>query len=175
MENKTNSFKNIAFTNGVLLAASSIVILVLMYVLNLPQEWYISIISMAITIYLIATGITSLKKSQGGYISLVESLKMGMAIAAIAGVIGGLFAFIHYTFIYPEFIDTALEQSREQTLKFSPDLSDEDLEKSMEFSRMVSTPFVYATISLIGTIFIGFIISLITGLVVKKEDPYAQQ
>lgn len=171
MENNKPSLKNIAYTYGSFLALVSIVVLVIMYVANLEKSWILSGISFALTIFIIVQGIKAYKKSNDNYLSLKDALKSGMAIAAIAGVIGGIYAYFHYEFIHTEFIENILSQSREQMIERNPNMTDEEMEMGMKMTAIFSSPFMMATFSLIGTLFFGFIISLISGAIMKREKP----
>lgn len=51
-----------------------------------------------------------------------------------------------------------------------PDFTDEQIETQMEMVRKFSTPAMTTAFALIISIFFGFIISLISGLILKKSN-----
>jgi len=53
-------------------------------------------------------------------------------------------------------------------LDANPNLSDEQLDAMTAMGKKFSSPTVIITVGLIWSIFLGFIISLITGLIMKK-------
>lgn len=171
MENQKKSFKQIVTTYGLYLALVSILLLVVMYVTNTNQNWAISLVSFALTVLILVYAIKTFKQQNENYLSLGEGLKVGMATAAIAGLLAGVYAYLHYSFIYPEYIDTVLEEARMQMAEQSQGMTEEQMDQALGFTESFTTPFMMATFSLIGSLFFGFIISLITSLVMKKERP----
>ncbi|PKP24118.1 MAG: DUF4199 domain-containing protein [Bacteroidetes bacterium HGW-Bacteroidetes-2] len=170
MENTTPSIKQIATNHGVLLALLSILMLVIMYVANLEKNWALSIVSLLVTILIFMSAIKTFKATNNGYLTVGEAIKVGLATAAIGGIIGAVYTYLHYTFVYPEFIEIVLDTAREQILKQNPDMAQEQMDMAMTMSKKFSSPFMMATVSLIGSLFIGFIISIITGLIMQKKD-----
>jgi hypothetical protein len=170
MENQNPSLKQIAVNYGLLLALVSILLMVTMYVTNIEKNWIMSILSMAITIFLLFSAIKAYRQGNGGFLKLSEGLKVGLATAAIAGVVAGFYAYLHYSFIYPEYIDIILDEAREG-MSQAEGMTEEQKEQALKFTEKFTTPFVMATISLIGSLFFGFIISLFSGLILKRDNP----
>lgn len=171
MENQKKSFKQIVTTYGIYLALVSVLLLVVMYVTNTNQNWVISIVSFALTVLILVYAIKTFKYQNQNYLTLGEGLKVGMATAAIAGVLAGVYAYLHYSFIYPEYIDTVLDEARMQMAEQSQGMTEEQMEQAIGFTESFTSPFMMATFSLIGSLFFGFIISLIASLVMKRERP----
>ncbi len=173
MENSP-SIKSIAYTYGLALALYSILILVVVYVLNIDPEstinYVISTLNIIVTVVIFTIALKTYKKSNSGFISLSEALKTGMAVAVIAGLLSGIYAYIHYSYVFPEFLDIMAEQQKMGMIE-TGQMSDEQIEQSMEMMSITRTPFFMATITLLMNIFFGFIISLIVGLIIKKKNP----
>ncbi|MCH7784990.1 MAG: DUF4199 domain-containing protein [Bacteroidetes bacterium] len=168
METQKASVKKIAYNYGVYLALISIIVLVIKYISNLDESWVLWAISTLTIISIFVYGIKSFKKENENYISIMEALKVGLAIAAIGGVISAIYTFIHYSFIYPEFIENIREQAMLEAMERSPKMDEETMEKTEIFMNFLTSPFMFATYSLIGSLFFGFIISLITGAIIKR-------
>ncbi len=162
------TFKSIATNYGLYLGGISILVLAIMYALSLEKSWAISGASVVLTILIFFYGIKSFKSFNEGYLTLGEAIKMGLAIAAIGGVIGAIYTYIHYSFIYPEFIENIRSQSLNQMLQSNPEITDEQIEKATQMTNIFSSPFSLATFSLIGNLVFGIIASLIIGLIIKK-------
>ena len=99
-----------------------------------------------------------------------EAIKVGLAIAVIGGLVAAIYTFFHYEYIYPEFIENLREQSLIEAKK-DPKEYKEKKEMIKKFINIFTSPFILSTFSLIATLFFGFIISLITGAIIKKERP----
>lgn len=171
MENQKNSLKQIAINYGLLLALVSILMMVIMFVMNITKNWTLSILSFAITIYLLFAAIKAYRTGNGGFLKLGEALKVGLATAAIAGVVSAIYAYLHYSFVYPEYIDIILDEAREGMAAQSQGMTEEQMEQALNFTKGFTTPFMMATFSLIGSLFFGFIISLFSGLILKRDNP----
>ncbi len=170
MEEST-SIKPVAYTYGGLLAIYSILVLVLIYVFNIAQDnWVVGIINFIITVIIFVMAIKTYKTKNGGFLSLKEALKTGLAVAAIAGVITAIYAFIHYTFVYPEFGEVIRDQATLQMTEQG--LSDAQQQQALSMTSFTSSPIFIATMSLLSSLFFGFIISLIAGAIMKHNRPY---
>lgn len=171
MENQKSSLKQIAINYGLLLALVSILVLVIMFVMNTTNNWVLSIASFAITIYLLFAAIKAYRTGNGGFLKLGEALKVGLATAAIAGVVAAVYAYLHYSFVYPEYINVIMDEARESMASQSQGMTEEQIEQALQFTKGFTSPFMMATFSLIGSLFFGFIISLFSGLILKRDNP----
>lgn len=173
MEIQKPSIKPIAYSYGFYLALISIAMLVIMYVANIQKSWSISIISIVLTILVFVYGIKAYKNANNGFLSLGDAIKVGLAIAVIGGIIAAVYSYIHYSYIYPEFIEITKDQARIQMLDTNPDMTEAQMEQALKISGMFTTPLFFSFMNIIGSLFMGLIISLFAGLVMKKENTHA--
>lgn len=173
MENTTKPTSNFALTYGVLLGILSILQSVALYVTNnhLKQSWITSLLGFIIIVVVISMGLIAFKKSNNGYMSLSQALKVGLGIAVISGIIVALYTFVFATFIEPDLGAQAMEIQREKMIE-SGKLTTEQIDQSLEMGAKFAKPWIMATFSIIGSLFFGFIVSLIAGLILKKDNPY---
>ncbi len=172
METEKPSIKPIAYSYGLYLALVSIIILVIMYAANLEKNWTLSIASSVASIVVFVYGIKAYKHMNAGFLSLSDAIKVGLAIAVIGGLIAGIYAYVHYSFIYPEFIETAKEQAYIQLTEQNPGMNADQVSKAMEINNMFMNPMFFSFSTVIGSLIFGLIVSLIAGLVMKKEDNF---
>lgn len=171
MENST-TIKSTAFTYGIVLGVVSIIMLVLIYVLNITDtNYFLAILSFSLSILVYFFGLKEFKSKNSGFISLTDALKVGLAIAVIGGLISAVYTYIHYSFVYPEFLEITLEKAQQEMLDSNSSMSDAQMEQALAISKKMVSPFAQATFSLVGSIFFGFIISLVIGLIIKKKNP----
>lgn len=170
MENQPASIKPIAYTYGLYSALLSIAVLVVMYVANLDKSWILSGISFIGSILIFVYGIKAFKKANFNVLSVGQAVKVGLAIAVIAGVITALYSYVHYEYIYPEFIEMQKETAYQQMMERNPNLTDEQASQAMEMSAMFMTPTFFSIMSIIGSLFFGLIVSLIAGLIMRSND-----
>jgi len=172
MENqtKTTSSKQIMLNYGLILGFVSILINVINYAFGdaYKPHWSVQVASLIVSIALIVMGLKKLKESNDGYLTLGNSLKTGIGIMLIGGIIGIIYTYIFMTFIEPDFMKNMMELRRQGMLAGNPNLTDEQIEKAMNMSKKFSGFWIIAVFGLLWSIFLGFIISLISGLIMKK-------
>lgn len=171
METKTVSVKKIAYSYGALLALITILLTVIVYVANIEKNWIISSVGFIATILITVYGIKSFKKQNHNYITLTQAIKVGLAISAIAGIIGSIYIFIHYSYIQPEFVDNVREESYRQMMEQNAQMDEEKKAQAIKLTEFFTSPIMMSTVSLFLTLFLGFIISMITGAIIKNNNP----
>ena len=170
MENSSSSKKHI-INYGVILGLLSTLMGVVMYVTNAytEQNWVHSLIGFLILAGVIFYGIQAFKKANGGFLNLTEALKTGLGIALIGGIIAVIWTFLLMTVIEPDFAIQLQDAQREQMIERFPNMSQEQIDQSMAMASKFTSPYIMATFTLIGNLFLGFIISLISGLILQKK------
>lgn len=176
METQTDSLKKIALNYGVLLALLSIVLQVISYVLDvhIDRPWWLTVLQLFISVGVIVYGIKAFKTGNAGFLSISQSLKTGLAISLIAGIIGVIFNYIFMNYIDPDFIQKTLDFSRQQMIESYPNMTQEQIDNSLEISAKFMSPMIMSAIAILATLFFGFIISLIAGFVMKNNPPQQQ-
>ncbi|HVA97275.1 MAG TPA: DUF4199 domain-containing protein [Bacteroidia bacterium] len=129
---------------------------------------YITYLFLAIAIF-IGTKQFRDKKS-GGYISYARGLGLGTLISLFASIINAVYVYIYMGFINPHIIDKILEQTQIK-LANNPNMTPEIMDKAMSVTKIFATPFVSALLTIVGFVFVGFIISLIIAAILQKDKP----
>ena len=170
MENQTTSTKQIALTYGLILGFVSIAFAVVLYTMgkHLDGGSLNTIGSLVITIGIIVFGLRTFKIGNGGFLSLSEALKTGLAIVLIGTIISLLYTYVFMTYIEPDFMSQMMELQQQKALEANPNLTDEQLEAMETMTKKFSSPMIIMAVGLVWSLFIGFIISLIAGLIMKK-------
>lgn len=174
MENTPKaSVKKIALNYGLLMGLASIAFSVIVYVMgkHLDRPWWSTVISFGIMILFIVYGLKAFKKDNGGFLSVGESLKTGVAIALIAGILGVIFNYIFVTMIEPDFVNQMLEVTREQMIERNPEMTEDQMQVALDMTEKFMSPGLMAVFGIVASLFFGFIISLIAGLIMKQNRP----
>jgi len=173
MENQTASLKKIALNFGVLLALLSIVLQVISFVLDahIDRPWLLTILQLIISVGVLVYGIKAFKNDNAGFLTIAQALKTGLAISLVAGIISVIFNYIFINYIDPDFIQKTLDFSREQMITDFPNMTQEQIENSLEISAKFMTPTIMSAMGILATLFFGFIISLVAGMILKKNPP----
>jgi hypothetical protein len=135
------------------------------------QPWWQSLLNFAAMLWFVIYGIKAFKKDNSGYLSLAEALKIGLAITLVAGIIGSIFTYLFTTIIEPDFVMNMLEASRVKMFEDNPEMTQEQIDMAMSISEKMMSPGILTAIGVIASLFFGFIISLISGLVLKNNRP----
>ena len=172
MENQTTTPKQIMLNYGLILGFTGILLNVALFAMGKTYDphWSVAVIGIAITVAIIVLGIKKIKELNGGFLTLGEALKTGLGIALISGLVGVAYTLIFTNFIEPEYFTRMLEVQEQAMLEQYPNMSDEQLETSLAMASKMSGPVMAIAMGIIGSLFVGFIISLIGGLIMKKTD-----
>ncbi|MEN8186254.1 MAG: DUF4199 domain-containing protein [Bacteroidota bacterium] len=171
MENTQKPGSKIMLHYGIILGVASILMSVVLFALGMhyDQDWKQGTFGIIITIAVIFLGIKKYKEFNEGYLTLGEAIKTGLGIALIGGIISVIYTLIFMNFIEPDFIDNLMTKAEETLLEQFPDFSDEQLEQAIAMQRKMASPLILSAFSLIGSLFFGLIISLVSGLILKKN------
>ncbi len=173
METQEVSVKKIALNYGLILALLSIVVSVIAYVTNnhIDRPWWVSVLSTIVMVGVIVYGLKTFKSENNGFLSIAEALKVGLAISLIAGIIGAFYNYIFITIIEPDFVIQMLDMTRDQMIEQNPDMAQDQMDLAMGITEKMMQPSIMSAIGIIMTLFFGFIISLISGLIMKVNRP----
>jgi Protein of unknown function (DUF4199) len=125
---------------------------------------YVVYIILGVGIYL---AMSDFKKENQGFMSYGQGLGLGTLKCGIVGLISGAFSFVYMKFIDTTITDQMMKKATEEMEKKG--LPDEQIDQAMEYSKMFMSPGVLFVFSIIGTIIIGFILSLIISAILKKD------
>ena len=110
------------------------------------------------------------KNINNGFISLGDSLKIGISTTFIAAFIYATFNVL-FNILYPDFINEMVAISKEAMISKSPNLTSEQLEEGIAMMKKFMNPFIVFPVTLAMYSFFGLLYSLIIGTLVKNEKP----
>ncbi len=167
MENKPNVWKN-ALNWGLIVGIVLIIYSILMYFLDLSLEKWVSWVSYVLLIGgIIYSTIQYRDTVLGGSITYTQALGFGVIVSLYASVLSGIYSYVFFTFIDPDFIEKIVEMTQQQML--DQGLTEDQVEQAMEMQKGFMKPWVMVLISIPALTFMGFIFSLITSIFLKKE------
>jgi len=106
-----------------------------------------------------------------GILSYQNGLGAGTVIAFFASIILALYLYIFLQFIDPESIERMKVIAEEKLMDRG--LTDEQIEMQMQISEKFMTPALTSLMTIPAFTFFGFLFSLITSAILKKEgDPF---
>jgi len=105
---------------------------------------------------------------RGGYMTFGQAFVEGLLFAVFYGILSAIFSYIYMTILSPQVWEQAMVASQ-QKLEAAGNLSSEQIESAMAISRKYGI-LIAVVVIILGTPFMGAIVSLI-GAAVLKKDP----
>lgn len=172
MENQKSSSKQVMLNYGLMLGFISILIGVANFAFGNVYEphWIISVLGIAILIAFIVLGLKKIKENNEGYLKLGEAIKMGLGIALISGIIYLIYHHIFINFIEPEYAARFMEVQEQKMIEKYPNMTDEQLQAGLDMVKKFSGPVIGSAFILIWSLFSGFVVGLIGGLIMKRTE-----
>ncbi len=165
------STKQYNITYGMLLGTSIVTIGILMYYMEYlyaPPAIFLPI-RLILPILIISFGIWKYKNDIETPLSWNDALKVGIGIALIAGIIEASWEIILSQYLVPDHMDKMLALQKEG-LHQQQNLSEEQIKNSIELSKKLSGPLFTIPLSLIKSLFFGFIISAVAGAIMQNKQ-----
>jgi len=172
MENQKSSAKQLMLSYGVYLGLISILINVVNYAVGdiYRPHWGIQVVSIIITIALIVFALKKFKEGNEGLMSLSQALKIGLGMSLVSGIIYVIYLFAFTGAIETEFFANMQEVQYQNMVEKYPTFTEEQLEAGRKNIEAFSGMGVTSAIVLIFSLFFGFVISLIAGLIMKRTE-----
>jgi len=171
MEN--NSIKNLILTYGFFLGLSTILISVIKYTFgnHLEKNALESIVGFLVLIVFIYLPISKYKNENQGFLKLSEAFKIGLGVSTIAAILSVVYIYVFANYIEPDFANDILAIEVQNLQKANRPA--EEIKKGVEMMSGYMMPMMYGGI-IIMNLLIGFVISLVVGLILKKENPFLE-
>lgn len=164
------SSKSLIVTYGILLGTLSVLISVIKYVFSsnfLEKNVFESVIGFLLIIILIVIPIKIFRNSNV-ILKVSDAIKIGLGVTLIAGLISVVYFYVLANFIQPNLSELIMNTEMEKALKENPNMSSSDMAKGMEMGKKFVMPMLYMGIIIVN-LFIGLLVSSISGLILKKE------
>lgn len=173
MENQQASLKSTMITYGLTLGGVSVIFQLMLFFLDMhyQQPPAVAIVSIVIMIGILVYAFIQYKKQNEGFLSLSEALKIGLGISLISAIVGIVYSMVLTEVIDPSTMQKSLDFQFETMRAENPEMTQDQINMARDMAEKFSGPFIRSAFQLIGALFIGFIISLIGGLIVKKSRP----
>ncbi|MDB6166103.1 MAG: hypothetical protein JWQ83_1243 [Lacunisphaera sp.] len=163
------------FTYALILTISQTVFTLLMFFLGFQTEkiatgQYFQWVPLVITIVVLWLGIKAVREeNEGKYLTYGQGVGAGTLISLFSGLMSGVYAYIHFKFVNPNFFDYQLTLMRDKWA--AKGLSENQMEQAENMMRKFSGPGVYAITTPIIVVCIGVILSLILAAILKRNPP----
>jgi hypothetical protein len=167
------------FTYALILTICQAVFSLLMYFTGFQTEklatgQYLQWLAFIIMIVVLYLGIKAVRDEKPGqYITYGQAVGAGTLISLIAGVLSGIYAFIHFKFINTSFADYQLQLIREKWEQAG--MSEAQMEQAESFTRIFLGPGMQLITTPIAVTLTGLLISLVLAVFLKRNPPAGVQ
>ncbi len=106
-------------------------------------------------------------KHNGGIVSFGEGMKIGLAISTMGGIVWGIYNLIFVTWIMPDFYEQYVSHS--SGLEIGTQEFERHFNETMEANSFFYSDFGGTLLMFLTVFLIGFVISIISALVLQKR------
>lgn len=163
----------IALRYGLIYTGINILWSLLMYVTGLNRSevsWIFNTLAMLIPVLCIVYAVKEYKATVGqGFMPFGEVFRHGLVITLVGGIGISAYLLVYSEYIDPGFNDYILNQQIEEMQESG--MSDEKIDQAIEMGERFRTPFYMFTFGVLGSLFVGSIVSLIMAAILKKPNP----
>ncbi len=159
-----------AFIYGLLIAVAGAILTFIIGNLEYETQQLVGWIGLIFPVIGIVLAIRSAKREETGEFTFGDGFKVGAATTVVYALFSGIFAYLYYSMINPEALETAREAVRKQFVEQG--LTGRELEQSVAMSQGMMTPTGTTILGVVTAIIVGLIISLIAAAFMRrKADP----
>lgn len=167
MEEKSVSVWKTALMPAIYLAIVLILMSVIFYVTGNMFATWAQYVTYPVIIAGIVLGQITHKKALGGTLTYGQSLGSGVITLVYASVVTGVYSYLLYKVIDPTLLDQ-LRAFLEQKIVQQGKVPEGQIDMAVNMAMKFQTPPLSFVIGIFGGALMGLIISLITGIFVKK-------
>lgn len=169
MENDNKTMAPVAFKYGILTSLGVIILSLVFYIMDMSANKSIQWLGYVILAAGIVLATTHHRdKNLNGYISYGNALGLGTLISLNVGIISAFYTYIFFAFIDQDLINQLLSQIEQEM--YQDNNSEEQIEVAMRYTKMFMTPTLMSVMVVLMNTFLGFMISLVTSAILKKEN-----
>lgn len=140
------------------------------FVLNVERSSWLNYLSFAILIAVIIAGSYEYRdKIAGGFSNLKQLLGYGMIVALVYGLISSIWAIFFMEVLDPGLVKDILLDT--EIRMEEQGLPDDQIRNALEVTKKMMQPQIFFFTSLISILFVGFLVSLLTSFVMRKDKP----
>ena len=165
------TIKSTVLNYGIIMGGLSVAFSLMLFIMDMHyqnssiQQWTGLLIMAGSIVF----GQLAYKQLNDGFISLGEGIKIGIGIVALGSSIGILYGLFQGYVLDPDTMSKAMDYAINQAIDQNPELTDEMIEAIEGAFEFFANPLLQSAIGITVSLFFGCLISLLTGLAVKKN------
>lgn len=152
---------------GAILGFVLIAISLAFYLLGMTESSAAQWISYGCIAAIIYVGSKMKRDNSGGIMSYGQGLGTGTGIAFFASILVAFYTFVFFTFLDAEMLEQMILRAEDQM--YENGMPESQVDMAMEMTRKFMTPGPMAAMVVFSYTIVGFVVSLITSAILKKE------
>jgi len=171
MEEKPKSAASNALFYGSLTGVVAIIYSLLLYLFDQSfNNWLVNVAILIFIAGMILGTVQYRNKYLNGFMTYSQAFGSCFLIGLFAAIVGSIYSFIFFNFIDPGMIQQMNDIARERMLSQTPEMTEDQVDKAMSFTRMFTNSYAIPIMSLIVNTIISVVLGLIIAIFIKKED-----
>ena len=163
------SVSSVALKYGLMGAVVSVIYTAILLIAGVNVSGWAGALGYIILIAFMVIAMKEYKSQNNGFMSYGQGLGIGTLVALAFGVLGGMFMFVYNSFIDTEYTSKLMDK---QSIELEEKgMSDEQIDQAIAMGESFSSPVMMIVWSIVGSVFIGFLLSLIVSAVMKNKRP----
>lgn len=155
---------------GLIAGIISIVFSLYSYITESFGNFFITLgVSLALSIVILVLSMRDYRKANGGYMTYLQGLMVGILTMVIASLLSGLFTMLYVQFVDPSIPEKMVDAALEQMIMLGVD--DSMIEEQRDTILAENTPLNQLWGALKNGFFGGLILSLIISAIMKRSRP----
>ena len=173
MSDQKTILKATIFQYGQIYGGISVAFAIMLFIMDMHyqggslQQWA----GLLIMVGSITAGQLAFRKLNDGYLNLSEAMKIGLGVTIVGIVIALFYGWFQAIVLDPNQIEKATEFALSQAIDQNPEMTDEMIAVTREWIEWGSSPGISTAFAFGFGLIFGGIVSLVTGLIVKKSRP----
>ena len=174
MEENNKSVIMPSLMYGIYLGFALIVYSLLLFLLDVDQESWLTWISYVVMAAGLFWAMISVRdKELGGFTTYGKAFSIGFWTTLFATIIASIFTYVYVIYIDPGMIEEILLKAEESMLEGNPNMSDDQLETALMWTERMTSPVMITVWGFFANIVFGTILSLIIAIFAKRENSSA--
>lgn len=155
---------------GVLVSVALIIFKLILFLLDVDEESYFQFGYYIVFALGLAWAIYSVRNNKlDGFATYGKAFMIGLYASISIAVIMAVYTYVYMKFIDPSFVDNLLANAEDKMIEANPNMSEEELNKALDMTKMFMQPGLMSVFSIFGSIITGAILSLIVAIFAKRE------
>jgi hypothetical protein len=159
----------VALRYGLLTGLVSVIYSLILFIAELSENTAFSSLTYVFLIVGIVLAHKHFKKENGDYLSYGQGLGLGSLLSMVVGLMSGIFMYIYIKFIDSSLLENIRDKQLAELEKRN--MSEEQIEQAMSITDKMMGPEMMVVFVIVGTLFAGFLLSLIISAITKHTRP----